>query len=64
MPQGGRDRSGNWGKRSEDPFIRWLQRNPERVGRVHLALTVGMILFWIFLIAGVLLAIYFIFFGD
>jgi hypothetical protein len=56
----GRD---NWGKPPKDPFMRKLMEDPHRAGRISQAFTIGLILFWIFLVAGVLLYIFFWVFG-
>ncbi|MGA1821029.1 MAG: hypothetical protein ACMUIG_00720 [Thermoplasmatota archaeon] len=52
-----------WGKRPKDPFLRMLYRNPRTAGRISAGLTIAMVLFWILVISGMVLAVYFILFG-
>ena len=59
-PSGKRD--DNWGRRSRDPVVRWLQARPGRAAKFSLLFTIGMILFWFVLISGVILALFFAFY--
>jgi len=43
-----------WGRRSDDPFLRAIQDDPVLLSRISALLTVGMILFWLFLAAGLI----------
>ena len=58
---GGQD---NWGKKPKDPFLRKLYEDPERAGRLTRLFTIGMILFWIFFVAGMIFYVYFLLFGS
>jgi len=45
----------DWGKRPDDPFLRELYRNPKRLAKLHVLVTIGMVLFWAFLVLGLLI---------
>lgn len=45
-----------WGKRPEDPFLRWIHDDPKRVVVLQMVLTIGMIVFWLLLGLGVIIA--------
>lgn len=53
-----------WGKRPKDPFLRMLYRNPRTAGKISAGLTIAMVLFWILVFTGMILAVYFILFGK
>ncbi|MDG6225497.1 MAG: hypothetical protein QCI82_08285 [Candidatus Thermoplasmatota archaeon] len=61
MVPGGSLRKGRdpWGERSNDPFIRELRRNPKRYALLQAAISVGLALFWVLFIIGLL--VYFAF---
>lgn len=56
----GRD---HWGKPPKDPFLRKLMEDPDRAARISQVFTIGMILFWISFVAGMLLYMFFWVFG-
>jgi len=60
---GPQDRPGGWGRLPDDPFLRQLYRDPKRAARVHMAFTIGMAMFWVLLLTGLLLFFYFLIFG-
>ncbi len=47
-------RKDNWGKTPDDPFLRQLYSDPERAGRISRWITIGLILFWIFFVLGMI----------
>jgi hypothetical protein len=53
-------RRDTWGKKPDDPFFRWLYADPGRAGRLSVMITVGMILFWMMILIGMILALVFI----
>jgi len=53
----------NWGKRPDDPFLRDLMEDPKRAARISMAFTIGMILFWVFFVTGMILAVAFMVLG-
>jgi len=61
--QRGRIRRDNWGKRPDDPFLRDLLEDPKRAARISVAFTIGMILFWLFFVAGMIIVAAFLVFG-
>ncbi|MGA1866697.1 MAG: hypothetical protein ACMUFK_04435 [Thermoplasmatota archaeon] len=46
-----------WGERPQDPFIRELMKDPKRAARLSMLFTVGMILFWISFVTGLIFII-------
>ena len=52
-----------WGRPPEDPFMGKLLADPRRAARLSQIFTVGMILFWISLVIGMILAVAFMVFG-
>ncbi|MFW3146478.1 MAG: hypothetical protein ACMUIE_06670 [Thermoplasmatota archaeon] len=52
-----------WGRPPADPFLRRLHDDPDKAARLQTLLTVGMILFWIFLALGLLFVFYMLIFG-
>lgn len=51
---GGRDR---WGARPRDPFGRWLLEDPRRGAFLSATVTVGLILFWVSIVLGLIVYI-------
>lgn len=49
-----RARRDRWGERSNDPFIRELRRKPKRYALLQAAISVGLALFWLLFIIGLL----------
>ncbi|MBN1538968.1 MAG: hypothetical protein JW939_02400 [Candidatus Thermoplasmatota archaeon] len=46
-----------WGERPQDPFLRELMKDPKRAARLSMMFTVGLILFWIFFVFGLIFII-------
>ncbi|MGA1819492.1 MAG: hypothetical protein ACMUHU_00635 [Thermoplasmatota archaeon] len=53
----------NWGKRPDDPFLRDLMEDPKRAARLSMAFTIGMVLFWLFFVVGMMIVAAFMIFG-
>ena len=52
-----------WGRTPDDPFLRKLLEDPKRAARISMAFTIGMILFWIFFVAGMIFVVAYMVFG-
>ena len=53
----------NWGKKPDDPFLRELTEDPRKAARLSMAITIGMILFWLFFVTGMIIVVAFMIFG-
>ena len=49
-----RRRRDDWGRKRRDPFLTWLYADPRRGARLSAAITIGLILFWISVVFGIL----------
>lgn len=47
-------RRDSWGRRSRDPFHVWLRGDPRRAAVLSTALTVGLIIFWLMVVVGLI----------
>ncbi|MBN1390932.1 MAG: hypothetical protein JXA22_09865 [Candidatus Thermoplasmatota archaeon] len=50
----GARRRDDWGKRPTDPFLKKLMKDPRRAARLSMLFTIGMILFWLFFVTGMM----------
>lgn len=54
IPYSGKD---TWGRRPKTPFQIWLYQDPKRAASLSMMLTVGLILFWISVVIGLVVFI-------
>ena len=47
-------RRDSWGRRSRDPFQVWLRGNPRRAALLSTTLTIGLIVFWLMVVVGLI----------
>lgn len=52
----------NWGRKPSDPLLRQIYDDPGRAAKFQTTITVGLIIFWISVVLGLLIAFYFIIF--
>ncbi|MEA3558514.1 MAG: hypothetical protein U9R75_04605 [Candidatus Thermoplasmatota archaeon] len=55
--------SDKWGKRPRDPLLRMIYDDPKKAARLQALISVGLIVFWISVVIGLLIITYFLIFG-